>query len=106
MTLTPIKTLVLDQTTHPNWSSLVQAVLTQVQQAAHEAPPHWHPSQQNRQVRLELASEWAQLQTIQRQAQGFADVLGCWMKHDLAVCSFRVVKGRHEQVHRLLLSGF
>lgn len=100
------KTILLGRTTHPDWPSLVQALLSHVQQAAHEAPCVWLRSQSQRRVRLELAPELADVHHIKSQTRGVAQALGSRLAKDLAVRSFVVVKGRDSQKHRLVLSGF
>ena len=106
MTPGTAKAILLGRTTHPDWPSLVQAVLGHVQQAAHEAPGAWLRSQSQRRVRLELAPELADLHHIKSQTRGVAQALGARLDKDLGVCSFVIVKGREVQKHRLVLSGF
>jgi hypothetical protein len=100
------KTILLGRTTHPDWPSLVQAVLSHVQQAAHEAPSVWLRSQSQRRVRLEMAPELADIHHIKSQIRGVTQALGTRLAKDLAVRSFVVVKGCEVQKHRLVLSGF
>ena len=73
MTPGTAKTILLGRTTHPDWPSLVQAVLSHVQHAAHEALGSWLRSPSQRRVRLELApksTRWRACHRSQRPLQG------------------------------------
>jgi hypothetical protein len=89
-----------------SWSQIVQAVLAQVTQVAHQAVITPSKGASQRRVALLLTPDASVGKALAQQLRSVNQALGVRLRTDFAVISFRIKQGDKKGTHQLSWSGF